>query len=74
MANLIGNGPEQVPTNGDLGRMAFQNPNAVVLEPQAGATPQRPGDMVFELVSNTSLKIKVKGSDGTVRSVTLTLA
>lgn len=30
--------------------------------------------MAFELVSNTSLVVKVKGSDGTVRSATLTLA
>lgn len=30
--------------------------------------------LVFELVSNTQLKIKVKGSDGVARSTTLTLA
>ena len=30
--------------------------------------------MVFELTSNTSLTIKVKGTDGTVRSAVLTLA
>tara|TARA_R110000851_G_scaffold327165_1_gene496414 strand:+ start:1734 stop:2930 length:1197 start_codon:yes stop_codon:yes gene_type:complete len=30
--------------------------------------------MTFELVSNTSLKIKVRGTDGTTRSVALTLA
>ena len=30
--------------------------------------------MTFELASNTSLVVKVKGSDGTVRSATLTLA
>lgn len=30
--------------------------------------------LVFELVSNTQLRIKVKGSDGVVRSSTLTLA
>ena len=32
------------------------------------------GSMVFEYVSNTVLKIKMKGSDGVVRSVNLTLA
>ena len=74
MANLIGPDPNQVSTNGMLGRCAFQDPNAVVIEPQASATPQRAGDMVFELVNDTSLKVKVKGSDGTVRSATLTLA
>ena len=30
--------------------------------------------MVFELTSNTSLTIKVKGTDGTVRSAVITLA
>lgn len=32
------------------------------------------GTMLFELTSNTQLKIKVKGSDGTVRTASLTLA
>lgn len=42
--------------------------------PAASATPANNGEMTFELTSNTSLKIKVKGSDGTVRAATLTLA
>jgi len=42
--------------------------------PAASATPATNGEMTFELTSNTTLKIKVKGSDGTVRSVSLTLA
>lgn len=42
--------------------------------PAASATPASNGQMTFELTSNTTLKIKVKGSDGTVRSVSLTLA
>jgi hypothetical protein len=29
MAKLIGNEPNQVPTNGDLGKLAFQEPEAV---------------------------------------------
>lgn len=37
------------------------------------ATPSNNGDMTFELTSDTQLKIKVKGSDGVVRSTTLTL-
>ena len=45
----------------------------LVLLPPASATPASNGDMLFELTSNTELKIKVKGSDGTVRSVSLTL-
>jgi hypothetical protein len=42
--------------------------------PPASVVPGTNGDMVFELTSNTQLKVKVKGSDGTVRSTTLTLA
>jgi hypothetical protein len=46
----------------------------LTLTPPASATPASNGNLVFELTSNTELKIKVKGSDGTVRSVSLTLA
>ncbi len=42
--------------------------------PPASATPPNNGDMEFQLTSNTTLTIKVKGSDGVVRSATLTLA
>lgn len=42
--------------------------------PPASATPTDNGNMTFQLTSNTSLEIKVKGSDGTVRSVALTLS
>lgn len=74
MPNLIGSSPNQVPTNQLLGRMAFQDPDAVVLKPAASAAPAHPGSMVFQLTSDTSLVIKVMGSDGVVRSTTLTLA
>lgn len=74
MANLIGSDANQVPTNGMLGRLAFQNPDAVVLEPKASATPAKPGDMVFQLTSNTALAVKVMGIDGTVRTAVLTLS
>lgn len=74
MANLTGTAPEQIPTNADLGRMAFMEPEALVLKPQVSATPNNPGDMVFQLTSNTALAVKVMGSDGVIRSVTLTLA
>lgn len=46
----------------------------VTLKPPASVTPANNGDMTFQLTSNTQLTIKVKGSDGTVRSVNLTLA
>lgn len=74
MPNLIGTAPNQIPTNGQLGKMAFQDPQQVVLKPQASATPVGIGDMTFQLTNDTTLVIKVKGSDGTVRSNTLTLA
>jgi len=37
-------------------------------------TPAANGDLMIEATSDTSVKIKLKGSDGTVRSATLTLA
>ena len=37
MSNLIGSSPNQVPTNGLLGNMAFQNQKSVTLKPQASA-------------------------------------
>lgn len=70
----IGTAPNEVPLNQYLGNLAFQNSNAVVLNPVALATPVGLGDMVFQLTNDTTLLIKVKGSDGTVRSATLTLA
>ena len=47
---------------------------SVTWKPATSATPANNGDMTFELTSDTLLKIKVKGSDGVVRSTTLTLA
>jgi hypothetical protein len=47
---------------------------AITLSPASSATPASNGQLTFEATSNTSLTIKFKGSDGTVRSVVLTLA
>jgi len=74
MPNLLGTLPNQTPSVGMLGKMAFQSPEAVVIKPAASAAPAQPGSMVFQLTSNTSLVIKVMGSDGVIRSNTLTLA
>ena len=52
----------------------IESPNGIAVPLIASMTPARNGDMTFQLTSNTSLTIKVKGSDGTVRSVALTLA
>lgn len=45
-----------------------------LLRPASTKVPDAIGDLVFELTSNTQLSIKVKGSDGTVRTAILTLA
>jgi hypothetical protein len=62
----------------DLGTTTVRYRNVyarqLTLLPPASATPASNGDMLFELTSDTTLKIKVKGSDGVVRSVSLTLA
>jgi len=42
--------------------------------PGASVTPADNGDVVFELTNNTTLTVKAKGSDGVVRSGTITLA
>jgi hypothetical protein len=42
--------------------------------PGSSVTPVDNGDVVFEATSNTSFKVKLKGSDGVVRSGTITLA
>lgn len=41
--------------------------------PGASVTPLKNGDLVLEATSNTTVKVKLKGSDGVVRSVSLTL-
>lgn len=74
MANLIGTAPNQTPTNAHLGGMAHQSPEAVTIKPQASAVPQEVGDLVIQATSNTSLTFKLKGTDGTVRSGSITLA
>ena len=40
---------------------------------KASATPVLNSEMVFELTNDTTLTVKVKGTDGTIRSNTLTL-
>lgn len=70
----IGTAANEIPLNQYLGDLAYMNNEALVIQPQASVTPNGIGDMVFQLTSDTSLVVKVKGSDGTVRSATLTLA
>lgn len=44
------------------------------IQPPASVTPSANGDLTVEATSNTTLTFKLKGSDGVVRSGTLTLA
>lgn len=70
----IGTAPNEIPLCGFLGGLAFMSPENLVLKPVAEVVPAGLGAMVFQLTNDTTLVIKVKGLDGTVRSTTLTLA
>lgn len=47
---------------------------ALTWKPATSATPLANGDLTFEATSNTSITVKLKGSDGVVRSAVLTLS
>jgi hypothetical protein len=47
---------------------------AMTWKPSASAAPAANGDLTFEATSNTSITVKLKGSDGVVRSAVLTLS
>lgn len=47
---------------------------ALGIAPGSSVTPANNGDVVFEATNNTTLTVKLKGSDGTVRSGTVTLS
>ena len=68
----IGTDPENVPLNQFLGQQAFLDEVGTV-RPSA-TEPQASRDINFEYVSDTSIKIRMRGDDGTVRSTTLTLS
>jgi hypothetical protein len=61
-------------TTSDNGVDKLQVNGSINVKPLTSTNPANNGEMVFELTSNTQLKIKVKGSDGVVRSASLTLA
>lgn len=48
-------------------------PGNLTIVPGSSVTQASNGDLVVEATSNTSVTIKLKGTDGTVRSVSLTL-
>lgn len=47
---------------------------AIVLRPSDDQEPSANGELVIEATSNTTLTFKYQGTDGVVRSATLTLA
>jgi len=47
---------------------------SVIQQPPASITPASNGDYVVEATNNTTLTFRLRGSDGVVRSATLTLA
>lgn len=68
----IGTDPNQISVNHMLGRLAFQDELASLLP--AEAVPGGAKEINFEYVSDTSIKVRMRGSDGVVRSATLTLS
>lgn len=46
----------------------------IPLTPSSSETPASNGDLVVEATNNTTLTFRLKGSDGTVRSGTITLS
>jgi len=68
----LGGDASQVPLNYSLGKLAFLDEVGKIRP--SGSPPMDNLDINFEYVSNTSIKIRMRGSDGTVRSTTLTLS
>ena len=60
--------------NGTAGTFRDLRVRSVIQQPPATITPASNGDLVFEATSNTSLTLRLKGTDGVVRSASLTLA
>jgi hypothetical protein len=61
-------------TNGSANTYRDLKLRDLFLRPSASLTPPNNGDLRIEATSNTTLTFKYKGSDGTVRSGTITLA
>lgn len=55
-------------------RMRLDDADGLTLVPSSSAVPNNNGEMLFELTSNTSLTVRVRGSDGVVRSSVIPLA
>ena len=68
----IGAGANQIPSNQNLGAIAFMDRTGI-LTPMLHQPAERRA-VWSEFVSNTSLRLCMRGDDGIVRSTTLTLA
>jgi len=60
--------------NNGLFVLELYNDGRINMLPPSSSTPNDNGQVTFEFTNNTTLTIKGKGTDGTVRSVALTLA
>lgn len=56
------------------GKFSVEGSQALTFTPGGIAEPPRIGQVTFELTNDTTLTVKACGSDGIVRSATLTLA
>lgn len=73
-ARMLGQSPNQAPLNANLGGMAFQSPESVVIKPQATAVPNGVGDMTFQATSDSVIELEYKGSDAVVRTAQIPLS
>lgn len=77
LTTVAGNGAAQFNQSGGLSIgtvVTDPGTGGLALHPGSSVTPIGNGDLVVQATSNTSLTFKYKGSDGVVRSASLTLA
>ena len=72
--SYIGTAPNEIPLNANLGGMAYQSPESVVIRPQATAVPNGIGDMIFQATSDSVIEMEYKGSDAIVRTAQIPLS
>lgn len=60
--------------NGTAGTFRDLKLRSLIQQPPSSVTPASNGDLVFEATSNTTITVKLKGSDGTVRTGSITLS
>jgi hypothetical protein len=58
---------------GNTSTLTFKAFGTPILTPAASSVPTVNGELTVEATSNTSLTFRLKGTDGTVRSASLTL-